>query len=146
MEARIHRINPSVTVPKYQSAEAAGFDLAAAEAVTVPPHGIAKIPTGLSIEAPEGTFLMLASRGSLAMKRGLTLANGVGIVDRDFSGPEDEIHIIVLNFTDHPVEVEAGERLAQGIFVKIVYANLTESDTLRSESRGGFGSTGGYKA
>ena len=57
-----------------------------------------------------------------------------------------EVHIIVHNFTDHPVEVQKGERLAQGIFLPIAQVEWEESDFTRNENRGGIGSTDGYKS
>lgn len=132
-------------LPEYHSAESAGFDIAAGEDVVVQPGEVKKIRTGLVIEAPEGYFLMLTCRSSLSSKKGLHLANGVGTIDRDFSGPEDEIHIIVHNFTDQPVHVTKGERLVQGIFLPVQQVEWEEAAQIREESRGGIGSTGGYK-
>ena len=68
--------------------------------------------------------------------------NGVGIVDQDYRGPNDEIHVQVYNFTGRQVRVQRRERLAQGIFVRIVQADWTETETLGASDRGGFGSTG----
>ena len=70
------------------------------------------------------------------------MAQGIGIVDRDYSGPEDEIRLQVFNFTDQSVEVKKGERLAQGIFLKADKVQWEEVKEMRPKSRGGFGSTG----
>ena len=144
-EVRIQILREGVSLPKYHTAESAGFDLAAAEDVSVAPKAIAKVPTGLSIESPVGHFLLLSARSSLAGKMGLMLANGVGTIDRDYSGPEDEIFISVYNFTEYTVELKKGDRIAQGIFIPTTQAIFVESE-MRTESRGGFGSTGGYSA
>ena len=72
----------------------------------VAPHTIALIPTGLVIRAPEGHFLGIFARSSTPLKRGLMVANGVGVVDEDYCGPNDEVKIQVLNFTDAPVHVK----------------------------------------
>ena len=139
----IRRLDPSIPLPVYQSPGAAGFDLAASRDVDVAPHTIALIPTGLVIRAPEGHFLGIFARSSTPLKRGLMVANGVGVVDEDYCGPNDEVKIQVLNFTSAPVQVKKGDRLAQGLFIPILRANWHESDLdLREGSRGGFGATG----
>lgn len=145
MKARITKIRVGAVLPEYHSKEAAAFDLSAAELVVALPGEVTKIPTGLVIQAPEGHFLLLAARSSLAQKKSLQLANGVGVVDRDYSGPNDEVFISVRNFGNEQVEIAAGERIAQGIFLKIDQIEWEETEKLEGESRGGFGSTGGYK-
>jgi len=94
------------------------------------------------IEVPRGMFLGIFARSSTPLKRGLMVANGVGIVDPDYCGPEDEVKIAVLNFTQSPVRVAAGDRIAQGVFLPATRVTWEEVDGVRTESRGGFGSTG----
>ena len=139
----IRRLDPAVPLPEYQSPGAAGFDLAASRDVEIPPNSIALIPTGLVIRAPEGHFLGIFARSSTPLKRGLMVANGVGVVDQDYCGPNDEVKIQVLNFTAETVRVKKGDRIAQGLFIPVVRAAWRESDSdLREGSRGGFGATG----
>lgn len=145
MKVKIKKSDPGASLPKYHTTESAGFDLAASQDAIVQPGEVAKIPTGLIIEAPKGHFLLIAARSSLPLKKGLAMANGIGIVDPDYAGPSDEIHIIVHNFTKLPVEVKKGERLAQGIFIKSDQVEWDEVGELRGSDRGGIGSTGGYK-
>jgi dUTP pyrophosphatase len=144
LQARIKKVLAGVELPKYHSNEAAGFDIAAGESVNIQPGEIKKIRTGLVIEAPEGHFLLLTCRSSLAMKKGLALANGVGTIDRDYSGPEDEVHIIVRNITQDVVGVSFGERLVQGIFLPVRQVEWLEVKEMDKQNRGGIGSTGGY--
>lgn len=144
MKAKIKRLLQDVDLPKYHTKESAAFDIAAAADVTIKAGQLAKIPTGLIIEAPKGHFLLIASRSSLALKKGLMMANGIGVIDPDYSGPEDEIFLIVWNFTGKEVKISKGERLAQGLFLKIEQVNWVEEAGLRDISRGGVGSTGGY--
>jgi dUTP pyrophosphatase len=139
---RIRRLDPDVPLPSYQTVEAAGFDLSAAEDVRVPAGEIRLVPTGLVIEVPHGCFLGIFARSSTPLKRGLMVANGVGVIDPDYAGPDDEIKVQVLNFTRDEVLVNKGDRIAQGIFVPCLRAQWQEGDT-RETSRGGFGSTGG---
>lgn len=145
MNVRIKRNDPSTPLPQYHTSESAGFDIASSVDITVPVGEVVKIPTGLVIEAPKGHFLLIAARSSLPLKKGLAMANGIGVIDPDYAGPKDEISIIAINFTQKPVEVKKGERLAQGIFLPVEQASWEEVDQLREKDRGGVGSTGGYK-
>ena len=140
---RIHRLDPAVPLPSYQTAGAAGFDLAASVDITVQPGEVVLVPTGLVIEAPAGHFLGIFARSSTPLKRGLMVANGVGVVDSDYCGPRDEIKIEVLNFTSKPVAIARGDRLAQGILMPYVRAKWQEQEPAAAASRGGFGATGG---
>ena len=139
---RIKRLSPSVSLPRYESEGAAAFDLAAAADVTIDPGTVALVPTGLVIEVPAGMFLGIFARSSTPLKRGLMVANGVGIVDPDYCGPQDEVKIAVVNFTQAPVRVAAGDRIAQGMLLPVNRVTWEETTVLRNDSRGGFGSTG----
>ena len=70
------------------------------------------------------------------------MANGVGVIDPDYCGPDDEIMIQLLNFTDTAVTVRRGDRLAQGIVLAAPRVTWSEVPAARSVTRGGFGSTG----
>ncbi len=139
---RIKRLSSSVSLPRYESEGAAAFDLAAATDVTIPPGQVVLVATGLVIEVPRGMFLGIFARSSTPVKRGLMVANGVGIVDPDYCGPEDEVKIAVLNFTTNPVLVRAGDRIAQGVLLPATRVSWQEIDAVGTDSRGGFGSTG----
>ena len=142
MRLKITRLDPTVPLPGYGTSEAAGFDLAASHDIVVQPGQIALIRTGLIIEVPTGYFLGIFARSSTPLKRGLLVANGVGVVDPDYSGPNDEIRIQVLNFTHTEVRVQRGDRLAQGIVLAAPRVTWDEVDQIREVTRGGFGATG----
>jgi dUTP pyrophosphatase len=143
LPVRIRRLESTVSLPEYQTPGAAGFDLAASADVLVPAGAVALVPTGIAIQVPAGYFLGVFARSSTPLRRGLMVANGVGVIDQDYCGPADEVKIQVVNFTAKPVEVAKGDRLAQGIFIPIARAEWRESTTdLREGSRGGFGATG----
>jgi dUTP pyrophosphatase len=142
MRLKIRRLDPTIPLPAYATDEAAGFDLAAARDVTVPPQRIALVRTGLVIEVPTGHCLAIFARSSTPLKRGLLVANGVGIVDPDYSGPEDEVMIQVLNITGADVQVRRGDRLAQGIILPAPRVRWQEVQEIRDVTRGGFGATG----
>ncbi len=142
MNVRIRRIRADVPLPRYETDDAAAFDLAAAEERTVPPGGVALVPTGLVVEVPRGMFLGIFARSSTPLKKGLMVANGVGVVDPDYCGPDDEIKIAVMNFTTAAVTVQRGDRIAQGMFLAVPRVSWEEAAELRDASRGGFGATG----
>ena len=142
MEIKIKRIDTSLPLPIYHTSDSAGFDFYARTTTSVAPGALARIPSNLIIATPEGYMLMVVARSSLAAKKGLMMPNGVGIVDRDYAGPDDEILISVYNFSKKTVEIEKGERIAQGIFVPIAQAKWQEVNDMPGNNRGGFGSTG----
>ncbi len=138
----ISRIHPDALLPRYQTAGAAGVDLAAVADLTVEPGAVALVPTGLVVHVPEGYFFGIFARSSTPLKRGLMVANGVGIVDSDYCGPGDEIKIEVFNFTSEPVRIARGDRLAQGVFIPCARAEWIEDGGPARPTRGGFGATG----
>ena len=142
MILKFTRLSPAVPLPAYATAGAAAFDLAASVDVVVPPRAIALVPTGLVVAVPAGHFLAILARSSTPLKRGLMVANGVGVIDSDYCGPADEVKIQVINVTDEPVQVAAGDRLAQGMVLAAPRVTFEEVAASGTASRGGFGSTG----
>ena len=142
MLVRVTRLDPSIDLPKYETAGSAGFDLASSVDMTVQPSQVTLVPTGLVIAVPEGHVLGVFARSSTPLKRGLMVANGVGLVDSDYRGPHDEIKIEVFNFTAAPVQIRRGDRLAQGVIMPFVRAEWREDAVATAPTRGGFGSTG----
>ena len=142
MRLKIRRLDSTVSLPSYATDESAGFDLAASHDLEVAPRHIALVRTGLVIEVPTGHFLAIFARSSTPLKRGLLVANGVGVIDPDYSGPADEVMIQVLNITDSPVRITRGDRLAQGIVLPAPRVTWREVTEIRGNTRGGFGSTG----
>ena len=141
MQLKVTRLRPSVQLPVYSSPGAAGFDLAAAEDVEIAPGQIKLVGTGLIVAIPDGHFLAIFARSSTPLKRGLLVANGVGVLDCDYCGPADELKIQLLNVTGEPVAIKAGDRLAQGIVLPVPRVQFVEGE-VSAPSRGGFGSTG----
>jgi dUTP pyrophosphatase len=139
---RIRRLDASVDLPAYATDGSAAFDLAASMDTTIAPGEVRLVPTGLVIEVPEGMFLAVFARSSTPLKRGLMIANGVGVVDSDYCGPTDEVKIPTLNFTAAPVQVSKGDRIAQGILLPSPRVEWEEVEELSNASRGGFGATG----
>jgi dUTP pyrophosphatase len=141
MTIPIARIDQSLPLPRYFTSGSVAFDLYARTAVKIPPRTIALVPTNVVIQVPRGYALFVAARSSTPLKKGLMLANGIGVIDQDYCGEKDEIKVQVYNFTERTVTVKKEERIAQGILVKIEKAEFKEN-AFKRISRGGFGTTG----
>jgi dUTP pyrophosphatase len=142
MELRISRIDPTLPMPKYETGGACAFDVHARIDVEIAPRSLGFIPGNLIVCVPTGYALILASRSSTPKRKGLLIPHGIGIVDQDYCGPNDELTVQVYNFTDQPVSVARGERIAQALLVPIEKCVLKEVEPQAASSRGGFGSTG----
>ncbi|OGJ54972.1 dUTPase [Candidatus Peribacteria bacterium RIFCSPHIGHO2_02_FULL_49_16] len=138
----IHRLDQTLPLPLYSSKGAVAFDLYAREETIIEPQEIGLVPGNIIVEIPEGYALFLAPRSSLPRKKALIFPHSIGIVDQDFCGPEDEIMMQVYNIGKDPVTIERGERIAQGVFVKMERAQWKEVAQVNAATRGGFGSTG----
>ena len=119
IKVNIKRIDKTLPLPKYETAGSVGFDLICRESAEVPPKSIVLIPANVIVETPPGYMLMVCARSSTPRKFGLMVPQGVGIVDNDYCGEEDELQIQIYNFTDEVVNVERGSRIAQAIFVRV---------------------------
>ena len=130
-------------IPKYETSGSAGMDLKAYldEPVVLAPGKRALIPTGLSIELPEGYEAQIRARSGLALKKGLSLVNGIGTIDSDYRG---DIGVIVINLGEENAVIENGDRIAQMVVAKYERVNFDITDALSDTDRGsgGFGHTG----
>jgi len=142
MNVIIKRVDKSLPLPEYQSAGAVGFDLLCREQRTVAPGEVALLPANVIVATPPGYMLLVAARSSTPRRKGLSVPHGIGVIDQDYRGPDDEIHVQVYNFTSRPVTIERGERIAQAVFVRVDRATWQEVDEVGTATRGGFGSTG----
>ena len=130
-------------LPEYQTPLSAGLDIRANldEPVTLQPLERAMIPTGLFVELPEGCEMQIRPRSGLAAKHGITVLNSPGTIDADYRG---EIKVILVNLSNEPFTIEAGERIAQMIVARYEQIEWQAVEELSSTERGagGFGSTG----
>lgn len=140
MKVKIKRFDKSLPMPEYKTSGAIGFDMYVRFKETICPNETKAFPGNLGIKIPKGYFLLVTSRSSTAGKFGLLVIPGT--IDPDFCGDEDEMKISVYNFTNKIVEIPAGTRIAQGIFIKTSRGEFKEVAKLSSRSRGGFGTTG----
>ena len=138
---KVKILNPDAIVPKYQTEEAAGFDLHSIEEKTIKAGERDVIKTGLAVALPKGYELQVRPRSGLALKNGITVLNTPGTVDSDYRG---ELMVILLNTSNEDFAVKKGDRIAQAIIKEILQADFAVVDELDSTERGtgGFGSTG----
>jgi dUTP pyrophosphatase len=141
MKAKIKRIDDGLPLPRYETSGSVGFDILARTDTTIEPGKIALVPGNIIVEVPDGYMLAIASRSSTPLKRGLLTPHGIGVIDHDYCGPTDEIRIQVYNFTDEAVVVKRGDKIAQGIFLRVDKFEWEEVKKMEKASRGGFGST-----
>lgn len=142
MQVAIKRIDPTLPLPEYHTTGSVAFDIASRIDMEISPQTIARIPTNLIIQVPDGFMLAVVPRSSTPAKKGLLIPHGMGVIDQDFCGKDDEILFQVYNYTNQPVTVSRGERLAQGIFLPVQKITWTEVDHIDQPIRGGFGSSG----
>ena len=142
MQVRISRIDKELPLPRYESAGAVGFDLITRETTVIEPGKIGLVPGNVIVKIPEGFALMITPRSSLPRKKALVCPHSIGVIDQDYHGEDDELLVQVQNISGEPVTVERGERIAQGIFVRVEQAQWKEVESHDKETRGGFGSTG----
>lgn len=130
-------------LPQYETPGSAGMDLKAhlPQPITLQPLERALVPTGISIELPQGYEAQVRPRSGLALKRGLTMLNSPGTIDSDYRG---EVKCIVVNLSDTPQTIEPGERIAQMVVARHERVEWQAVEALSDSERGagGFGSTG----
>ena len=138
--------NKGINLPVRKTKNAAGYDIEAAEDTIVPAFKPGQKPTlvktGLKAYCQLDEFYMLCNRSSNPGKRGLVMANSVGIIDSDYYENEDNdghFMFAYYNFFDHDVEIKKGDCIGQAIFMKYLIVDNDEATGVR---KGGFGSTG----
>ncbi len=133
----------SFSTPNYKTSGSSGIDLYAniENSITLNPLEPTLIPTGLYLSIPEGYEGQIRARSGLALKHGITLANGIGTIDSDYRG---EIGVILVNLSKEEYIINKGDRIAQLVFIKYEKVELKEVDSLDETLRGngGFGHTG----
>jgi dUTP pyrophosphatase len=130
-------------LPEYATEGSVGLDLRAAveEAIEIAPGGRALVPTGLKLAIPVGHEGQVRPRSGLAWRQGVGLPNAPGTIDSDYRG---ELKVILINWSDEPVTIARGDRIAQLVVAPVLRAALEPVDELDGTAResGGFGHTG----
>lgn len=137
--------NAGINLPVRKTKYSAGYDIEAAEDVTVPSFKKGDAPTliktGIKAYMKDDEVLMLYNRSSNPKKKGLILANSVGVIDKDYYGnPDNDGHIMFAfyNIKDEDITIKKGEAIGQAVFQKYL---VTDDDAAEGERLGGFGST-----
>ena len=138
------KIGKEIPAPFYATPGSAAMDLCACvdAPVEIAPRALVSIPTGIAIALPSPAYVALVfARSGLGIRHGISLSNGVGVIDSDYRG---EIRVGLCNFSGEPYTVSPGERIAQLVLHPVLLLPVTEVDTLDETERGtgGFGSTG----
>ena len=135
----------NINLPIRKTKYSAGYDIEAAEDVVIPSFKKGTNPTlvktGLKAYMQDDEMLLLYNRSSNPKKKGLILANSVGVVDKDYYGNVDNdghIMFAFYNIKDEDVEIKKGDAIGQAIFQKYL---VTDDDNADGEREGGFGST-----
>ena len=148
MKLRIKAVSPKIgrelPWPSRATAGSAGMDLSACieEDIIIAPRQLVKIPTGIAIALPGPEYVALVyARSGLGIKHGISLSNGVGVIDSDYRG---EIQVGLTNLSDTPYTVQPGDRIAQLVVMPVAVPELEIVTELEDTQRGtgGFGSTG----
>lgn len=138
---KVSRID-DVKLPERATANSAGYDFFAPEDITLPAKTLTRVMTGIKCELRPYMVLILANRSSNPSKKGLYLANGVGIVDADYYNNPDnegEIGFEFYNNSEEDIIISKNEKIGQGIITTYV---RVEDDKAVGSRAGGFGSTG----
>ena len=142
-EILIKKLSKNVILPKYETEDSSGLDLAANidEQIEIPPGKSKIIPTGLAVAIPKNFEIQIRPRSGLAAKSQISVLNTPGTIDSDYRG---EIKVILINLSDKVFVVEKGSRIAQMVLCPVIKATLKEVTELENTKRGsdGFGSTG----
>jgi dUTP pyrophosphatase len=142
VRVRVSRRDPDLPLPAPASPGAAGLDLICREDVSIEPGGLGFVAANVIVAVPADHVLLIALRSSTPRRTGLIAPHGIGVIDPDYCGPEDEILIQVYNPGKTAVTVRRGDRIAQAILVPRVPIEWQEEPLPATVSRGGFGSTG----
>lgn len=166
---KVYRRSDQASIPSFATEGSAGFDLSAClelgdkiktfnpwnkdvevpvkimsgkPSIQIHPGYRIMIPTGLIFDIDPGYVLKVFSRSGLALKKGVMVVNGVGVVDSDYI---NESFVLLYNTSDGPITVSHGDRIAQAILEKTeqyTFEEISEAPTQKTEREGGFGSTG----
>lgn len=136
-------ISKNGNMPSYETDGSAGADIRASleQPLTINPGERKLVPTGMTVELPDGIEAQIRARSGLSVKHGITMINGVGTVDPDYRG---EWNVPLVNLGNEPYTINDGDRIAQAVFCKFERVEFELACSLSETERGsgGFGSTG----
>ncbi len=136
--------NKDILIPTRKTQYSAGYDIAAAEDVTLTSATVTLVPTGIKAYMQSDEYLGIHIRSGLSIKNHLSLVNGQGIIDADYyNNTENEGHIFIaiFNYNLQNIIIHKGTRIAQGIFYKFLLTDEDKNSQFLTRI-GGLGSTG----
>lgn len=141
MKISAQRLESSASLPKAAHPGDAGHDLCTIANVTLNPGERAAVPTGIALEIPPGYAGLVLPRSGHAMRHGIGVVNGPGLIDSGYRG---EIKVLLINHGSESVTFEKGDRIAQLVIVSVPDTDFVEVEELEDSARGdgGFGSSG----
>lgn len=144
MQVKFTLIRPGAKAPAYATAGSAAADLCAMldAPLTLAPAERTILPTGVAIQLPGPEWVaLICARSGLGAKHGITLPNGVGVIDSDYRG---ELRVALVNLGEEAYTIQPGDRVAQLMILPVAQAQFCPVEKLDETDRGtgGFGSTG----
>jgi dUTP pyrophosphatase len=141
MKIPVVRLDPDLPIPAHAMPGDAGVDLRARDAGKIAEGERAQVRTGIAVAIPEGFVGLVSPRSGLAIRHGISVVNGPGVIDSGYRG---EVAVILINHGDETFAWERGDRIGQLVVVPHVVFEAEEVDDLAPTDRagGGFGSTG----
>lgn len=141
MQISVHKLDEELPTPNRAHPGDAGLDLYAREPVRLEPGARALVPTGVAVAIPPGHAGLVVPRSGLAVRHGIGVVNGPGLIDAGYRG---EIKVVLINHGADRLDLERGDRIAQLVIVPVVVVEPEIVDRLDGTARGagGFGSTG----
>lgn len=135
MKLKVRKLDPGAVIPSFATDGSAAFDLVATK------REGQLFKTGLAFEVPPGHVMLIFSRSGMGFNDNTRLANCVGVIDSDYRG---EVKVKLTRDDDRPLDARSGDKIAQGVVIKLPKIELVEVDELSETARGenGFGSTG----
>ena len=127
------KLREDAKIPERATEGSAGFDLFSLEPYNLMPGNRADISTGIGVMIPDGHVGMVCPRSGMAIKWGVTVLNGPGIIDHDYRG---ELRVILINFSPMPYHISVGDAIAQIVVIPVVLGGCPSK-----KRSGGFGST-----
>lgn len=137
MKLKTKRVDKNLSLPEYETG-AACFDFVCREDAVIKPKEIKLVPLNSVIKLPEGYTVLIFMRSSTPLKKGVIMANSVGVLDSFYCGDSDEIITEFFNITDHDVEIKRGEILVQGMLLKHEVVDWEEVEKMEDKGRGGY--------
>ena len=138
----LDEVYDNIRLPERKTSGSAGYDFRTPYDIELYGGERTVVPTGIKAQMDEGEVLLITVLSSIGIRDGVVFSNGLGVIDRDFYGNESndgDIMLALWNSSSKRVQYKAGDRIAQGMFVKF---DTVDNDTANGKRTGGIGSSG----